>query len=115
MIYSYLKTVFAEAEYIPAQNGTEAIEKYDELQRNGSQVSLFFLDYLMPDMDGISVAEKLMEMNSDAFIIMVTSNLQTPVRDKAHEVGIKGFFNKPLKKTDLFEIKKLWDEISPQA
>ena len=109
MVHGYAKTIFPEAEFIPAKDGAQALELYLQHMKEGNTIGMIFMDYLMPDMDGIYAAEKILEIDADAFIVMVTSNLQEPIRKKAEEAGIRAFFNKPIKKSQLEEIKQLWD------
>jgi len=54
-----------------AKNGQEAIEKYKELKPD-----LVTMDITMPDMDGIEAVKHIINEDSEAKIIMVTSHGQ---------------------------------------
>ena len=111
MVRNYVKAIFPEAEFIPAKNGIEALDIYQN-HLNDERIDLVFLDYLMPEIDGLAVAQQIMNKDKEAFIVMITSNLQDPVRVNALGQGIKFFFNKPVKKSDLMEVKQLWEMAS---
>ncbi len=111
MVRNYVKVIFPEAEFIPARHGMEALEIFDNHFNDGG-IDIIFLDYLMPEMDGLSVAQQIMDKDKDAFIVMITSNLQDPIRAKAQNQGVKFFFNKPVKKSELLEVKQNWEKAS---
>lgn len=52
-----------------AENGKDAIEKY-----KSHNYDIVFLDITMPDIDGISVVKKIVNINHNANIIMYTSS-----------------------------------------
>ena len=110
MVHTFAKTIFPEAKFLPAKNGFEALDLFKKHLGDSSGFDMIFLDYLMPEMDGVAAAGKILKMDQNAFIVMITSNLQDPIRDQALKLGIKYFFNKPIKKSDLLSVKQLWEE-----
>ena len=114
MVHTYAKTIFPEATFLSAKNGFEALDLYQKHLGERSGFDMIFLDYLMPEMDGVTAAGKILEMDQNAFIIMITSNLQDPIRDQALKLGIQFFFNKPIKKSDLLSVKQLWEDTRGQ-
>ncbi|PRX27474.1 two-component system chemotaxis response regulator CheY [Orenia metallireducens] len=76
-----------------AENGFEACLKYKELQPD-----FVTMDIVMPEMDGIEAARRIISFDSDANIIMCSSMGQKPMVLEALEIGAKGFLVKPFKK-----------------
>jgi len=59
---------------------------------------LLILDSVMPVMDGLSVLRKLKELNLDLPILFCTADIQTTTKEKAMQLGINEFVNKPIQK-----------------
>jgi len=53
------------------------------------------LDLTMPGMDGLELAEKLMQNHADATYALLTANIQDVVRQRALALGLK-FIEKPI-------------------
>ena len=69
-----LKSLFEDTNEIEvtseAQNGKDAIEKYKT-----AHPDVTLMDIGLPDISGIDAAKQILEMNTDAKIIMLTSHL----------------------------------------
>jgi two-component system, chemotaxis family, chemotaxis protein CheY len=74
-----------------AQNGAEAIEKFNEFKPD-----LVTMDITMPDMDGITAVTHIIKDNHDAKIIMVTSHGQEDMVIKSIQAGAVGYMLKPI-------------------
>ena len=79
-----LKSVFEEHKALEvmseAQSGKEAIENYKI-----SHPDVVLMDIGLPDMSGIEAAKKILEINNNAKIIMLTSHLsEQEVMDSLH-------------------------------
>lgn len=70
-------------------NGEEA------LAHSGEGIDLMIIDYNMPGMDGMTLAEKLKGIYPSAYISMLTANIQESIRTQAESLGI-GFEKKPI-------------------
>lgn len=69
---------------------------------------LALVDYNMPGRDGLSAAAELIRMNPKLKVMLLTANVQEPLRRKAAELGL-GFIGKPPteeKLKDFLELKK---------
>lgn len=74
-----------------ADNGLDALNK---MQQNS--YDLVFLDYMMPDLTGIEVIEKLSpDYKENTPIVMLTAKAQESDRQIAMEKGAKYFISKP--------------------
>ncbi len=85
---------------IMASNGEEALEKIQE------EPAIVLLDYLMPEVNGVEVLEKIKEISPSTDVIMVTGV-------GGHEVGMESFkqgaFEFVTKPIDLARLKFLID------
>ncbi|PAV29379.1 two-component system response regulator [Virgibacillus profundi] len=81
-----------------AENGKEAIERYKELQPE-----LFTMDITMPVMNGIDAIKEIMELDSNAKIIVCSAMGQQKVVVEAIESGAKDFIVKPFDENRVFE------------
>ncbi len=85
MLTSSGHTVVGEAE-----NGVEAVLKYDELQPD-----LVTMDITMPEMDGIEAVKEILTKYPKAKIIMCSAMGQQRIVVEAIESGAKDFIVKP--------------------
>ncbi len=74
-----------------ASNGREAIAMYRLLTPD-----LVFMDLVMPEMEGIDAVEKLLEIDGNAKIIVVSSLGYGDIVDKALSLGAKQYLTKPV-------------------
>lgn len=73
-----------------ANDGTEAIKKYDELSPE-----VVTMDIVMPQMSGIEATERIVKKHPRARIIMCTSVGQEDQMKRAVMAGAKGYIVKP--------------------
>ncbi len=78
---------------IPAINGQEAIEQYGIYAPN-----IVFLDIEIPIVNGHQVLQKITELDSDSFVVMLTANSYEKDVKMAMRYGAKGFIAKPFTK-----------------
>lgn len=75
-----------------AENGKVAVLKFNELKPD-----IVTLDITMPEMDGLAALKAIMQINSDAKIVMMTAMGQQGMVKEAVMSGAKGFIVKPFK------------------
>lgn len=73
-----------------AENGIEAVEKYQELQPD-----IVTMDITMPEMDGIEAVKKILAINAHAKIVMCSAMGQQNLVMKSLEAGARDFVVKP--------------------
>jgi two-component system response regulator AtoC len=78
------------------QTGEEALHPLRE-----GIFDLILLDIVLPDMNGLDVLKKIGEMDSDAFVIMMTAYADVQTAVTAMKAGAYDYINKP------FEIEEL--------
>ena len=90
LILKYLEST--KAKYLVAYNGSSAIEIY----KNNPGIDILLLDIQLPDLNGYSVAKKLLEINPKAIIIAQTAFAFEENKTICYEAGCSGFIPKPL-------------------
>jgi two-component system chemotaxis response regulator CheY len=84
-----------------ASSGLEALEKYQQIKPQ-----LVLLDIVMPEITGIDTLERLLQADTGARIVMVSSvGAEEIVRDCLKK-GAKSFLQKPLQKEGMLNILK---------
>ncbi|WP_010649291.1 response regulator [Oceanobacillus massiliensis] len=81
-----------------AQDGAQAIEKYNELTPD-----LVTMDITMPEMDGITALKEIKKVNGDAKIIMCSAMGQQAMVIDAIQAGAKDFIVKPFQADRVIE------------
>lgn len=82
-----------------AENGQEGLEMI-----KSDSYDLIILDYMMPEMTGMEVLEKIKPLNLIVPIIMLTAKAQQADRDLAYQNGAKYFMPKPFSPGDLVNL-----------
>jgi len=62
---------------------------------------IVFLDIGLPGLDGFNVLDQILMIDTNAFVVMISSHDDRMTIDKALLAGAKGFISKPFKKETL--------------
>lgn len=87
-----------------AENGKEAVEKYQQLKPD-----LVTMDIVMPKMeeiDGVAAVREIMKIDPQAKIIMVSAMGQHSLVVEAIQAGAKDFITKPFQPSRVIEAIK---------
>ena len=85
-------------------DGEEAINKYQELQANGTPVDLVIMDLTIPGgMGGREASKKLLQIAPETKIIVVSGYSNDPLMANYREYGLSAAVAKPF---DLARLKK---------
>jgi CheY-like chemotaxis protein len=88
-----------EAFHLPcdiASSGKEALEMMSETPQDKAY-NLFFVDWQMPDMDGIELTKRIKKITGDkSFVIMLSMADWRNIEQEAISAGVKQFIPKPL-------------------
>lgn len=76
---------------IEADSGTAGIESYKT-----EKPDLVIIDLLMPDMDGMEAVKQIMEFDSEAKVMICSTDRQKFRKAEAKEIGALNFLHKPL-------------------
>lgn len=91
------------------ESGAAAIERASE-----KHYDIIFMDYMMPEMDGIQTLEKLRSMdtpNNKTPVIVLTADALAGVREKYIKAGFKDYISKPV---DGIQLEKMLVRYLPQ-
>jgi CheY-like chemotaxis protein len=90
---------------------TSSIETLEAFRAAPDKFDLVITDTTMPNMTGIELARKLMEIRSDIPIIICTGFSEKISSDKATAMGIRGYVMKPVVKSELAKkIREVLDQ-----
>jgi CheY-like chemotaxis protein len=92
----------SEDEVLIAENGKIAVEQYLE-----HKPDLVFMDLTMPVMDGFEALKKIIKINRDAKVIIVSADIQQTSIDEVMKSDILDFVKKPI---DADKMKAIFDK-----
>ncbi len=82
--------------------GREAVARTKEALKIGDAFSVYIIDWLMPDMNGIETVRRIRrEVGNEAPIIILSAYDWADIEDEAKEAGVTDFISKPLFPSDL--------------
>jgi len=82
-----------------SSTGKKALEM---LNKNGGRYDICFLDWMMPDMDGIELSREIRANGIiEPVIIMISAYDWMSIESDAKEAGVDGFLSKPLFPSDI--------------
>ncbi len=83
-------------------SGKEAVLRTKQAVERGDTFSVYIIDWLMPDMNGVEVARRIrQEVGDEAPIIILTAYDWSEIEKEAQEAGVTAFCSKPLFMSDL--------------
>lgn len=81
-----------------AANGSDAVQLYDVLRPD-----IVTMDLTMPEMNGLECIRRIVSLNEEANILVVSALADKATGIKALEYGARGFLYKPFTDEELFE------------
>lgn len=88
-----------------AVSGLEALEKIKKSHHNGERYDLCFIDWIMPEMDGLTLVQNIRAEFGDSSIIIIVSAFDlTEIEEIATEAGANMLVTKPLFQSTLFNL-----------
>jgi CheY-like chemotaxis protein len=87
-----------------AESGFQAIAKVED----GNVYDIIFMDYMMPDMDGLETTEKLRKMGYNSPIVALTANAVVGQAEMFLNNGFDDFISKPIDTHRLNEVVNKW-------
>ncbi len=99
MIIKQIRQIAADHGYYAPEGcktGEEGLERYKELRPD-----IVTLDIIMPGMDGIETAKKILEFDPKAKIIMVTSLCDFDTLEEIQGLGLSQMVSKPIQTKEM--------------
>ena len=81
------------------RNGMEAVELYEQLKPD-----ITFLDVVMPNTDGIYALDHIREIDPEAIVVMVTTDLSQDTANRLEVLNATAIIYKPFDINDLVKI-----------
>ena len=81
------------------RNGKDAVAQYEKLKPD-----ITFLDVVMPNTDGLYALELIREMNPDAIVIMITTDLSQDTAKRLEDLKATAVVYKPFDINDLVKV-----------
>ena len=82
-------------------NGKEAVELYGSLRPD-----ITFMDVVMPNGDGIYALERIREINPNAIVIMVTSDISATTAERLEQLHASAIIYKPFEINEIVRVVK---------
>ena len=93
-----------------ATDGEDAVSKYREVRPD-----ITFLDLTMPELDGYGVLQKIRDINNDAVVVVLSSNIQKKSVERVKDAGAFDFIHKPPTNEKIHGVLEKIKTASPQA
>ncbi len=78
-------------------SGKEAVLRTHQAVTRGDIYSVYIIDWLLPDMNGVEVTRRIRkEMGEDVPVIVLTAYDWSDIEEEAKEAGVTAFCSKPL-------------------
>jgi two-component system, chemotaxis family, chemotaxis protein CheY len=90
-----------DIEITQAANGIEAVAAY-----RAGKAEIIFLDLQMPEMDGYEVLEQIRKEDFNAFVIVVSADVQPLAQQRVKEMGAMAFIKKPVNPEEIEAVLK---------
>ena len=99
--YLFIEEILLDKNFnlIRAESGFEAIE----LCKQNSHIDLILMDIKLPDISGLEAVRQIHNFRSDLPVIAQTAYAMSGDKEKALEVGCRGYITKPINKILLIE------------
>lgn len=92
------------AKILFVNTGKAAVKTY----KNTPNIDVVLLDIRMPEMNGVTALDKILEINPSARIIMQTAYAMPEEKEKCYDKGCVDFLSKPVIKEELFATLNKW-------
>lgn len=75
-------------------NGEDGISKYQEFMKKGEKIDLVITSYNLPDLNGVEVTRRILDINERAIILAFTASLDSELSEEFRKAGAKMVLSK---------------------
>ncbi len=86
-------------ELAEAADGVQAVSEYKKIKPD-----IVFLDLTMPEKDGYDALKEIIEFDSDAYVIVVSADVQPKAIERVLALGAKKHISKNMQESEITEI-----------
>lgn len=98
-----LKKMKIHAEWV--LGGAEAVERVVSAQESGNGFDVCFIDWKMPDMDGVETTRRIREkVGPDTPIIIISAYDWSDIEEEARAAGVNAFIAKPMFQSSIYNV-----------
>ncbi len=92
-------------QYSGASSAHESLALLHQAVEDGTKFDLAILDQILPDMDGVTLGQKIKAdpVLKDTQLVMLTSSAQRGDAARVKEIGFEAYLPKPLKRSVIFD------------
>lgn len=84
-------------------SGSEAVVRVVSLHERGEGFDVVFIDWKMPEMDGLEVTRRIRRhVGPETLIIIISAYDWTEIESEAHEAGANAFITKPMFQSNIY-------------
>lgn len=87
-----------------ASNGEDALKLYKQAQANSNVYEIIITDIQMPKMNGVTLTEKIYDLNKDQVIIVLSAHDESHYLLPLINMGINQFIKKPIDYQELLNV-----------
>jgi CheY-like chemotaxis protein len=104
-LLKFLKNFFNEIDV-----AFDGVDAFDKFQKNQTKYNLVITDISMPRLDGIELSKKIMNLNINQKIIIVSAHTEADKLNKLKEIGVFDILQKPVGYNNLIDsLEKLYN------
>lgn len=108
-----MEKVHVESDY--AVTGIDAVQMVKKSQADGRKYDVCFIDWKMPDMDGIETTRQIRkQLNKDVTVILITAYDVMEIEEEALAAGADKVIGKPLFESTIQEVLEMVEHKQPE-
>ena len=105
---NFLKQIFREAEIVSLNDEEEFLKFLEESKLD--DIDIFIIDLLLPKISGEELVKQIKKKYPNVFVAVLSSNVQSNVKEKLYDCGIDLFIEKPLTLDKLRDMEVCYNE-----